>query len=263
MKQSTDNQAYIDKLNISFWNELCGTPFAKSIGIHDFSEASLKKYDGWFFKFYPYLKKYLDRVGDGGDVLEIGLGYGTTSTYLAKKALNYFGLDIAPRSVECVNQRLQYLGKKQTAQIRSAHNLPFPDESLDSVISIGCFHHTGNMRKCIDEAYRVLKKDAILLFMCYNKNSFRMLKNAPFSVFFNLRQQLMIGQNNRRLYDVNSDNESNPFTELSSASHYKKLCSNFSNVIIEKENWEGKFRNVMLESFAKILGLDLYVICTK
>jgi len=76
---------------------------------------------------------------------------------LAQRAGVYYGLDIAAGPVEVVNLRLDQLGKPQNAKQGSAHALPFENESLDAVVSIGCFHHTGSIEKCINEAYRVLK----------------------------------------------------------------------------------------------------------
>ena len=44
-------------------------------------------------------------------------------------------------------------------QGRAGHMLecPLPDGSVDCVVSIGCFHHTGNLQRCIDETWRVLR----------------------------------------------------------------------------------------------------------
>ncbi|MCX6130801.1 MAG: hypothetical protein NTX25_17295, partial [Proteobacteria bacterium] len=74
----------IGSINAKFWNELCGTNLALRLGITDDSSRSLQIFDDWFFSFYPYLKPFLDRVLVGKQkILEVGLGYGSVSTYLA------------------------------------------------------------------------------------------------------------------------------------------------------------------------------------
>ncbi len=44
----------IDKANAEFWNELCGTTMARSLGITDHSLESLKRFDEAYLAFYPY-----------------------------------------------------------------------------------------------------------------------------------------------------------------------------------------------------------------
>ena len=53
------NQAEIDSQNSEFWNELCGTQLAHSLGITDFSAPSLEKFDRYYLAMYPYLDALL------------------------------------------------------------------------------------------------------------------------------------------------------------------------------------------------------------
>lgn len=90
------SQSDIDKKNIEFWDELCGTSLAKSLGITDHSAQSLERFDRFYFDMYPYLKKYFDMEKmQGLKVLEIGLRYGSLSQMLASKGCRYYGLDIS------------------------------------------------------------------------------------------------------------------------------------------------------------------------
>jgi hypothetical protein len=41
--------------NSQFWNELCGSVTAKSLGVVDNKPASLKRFDNWYLAYYPYL----------------------------------------------------------------------------------------------------------------------------------------------------------------------------------------------------------------
>lgn len=48
----------LDKLNSKFWNELCGSVQAKQMGISDWTNASLTKYDEWYFSYYALHNKH-------------------------------------------------------------------------------------------------------------------------------------------------------------------------------------------------------------
>jgi ubiquinone/menaquinone biosynthesis C-methylase UbiE len=221
-------------------------------------------YDDGFFDFYPYLKGYFDQLElEEHSVCEIGLGYGTASSFLAEKSASYHGVDIAQGPVDMVNKRLEYLGKPQAARLGSCHKLDFSDNSLNNVVSIGCFHHTGSIQKCVDEAFRVLKPGGRLLFMCYNRKSMRMLKQLRFDLFFSASDPVRLSDNKASLYDVNAKGEPAPYTELSSKKYFREICKEFSNVRITAENWDGNYRKYFLNNVAHFLGLDLYVIAQK
>ena len=59
-------QAQIDVRNAAFWDELCGTTFARSVGISDASPQSLARFDAAYLDFYPYLEGYLPPPGSSG-----------------------------------------------------------------------------------------------------------------------------------------------------------------------------------------------------
>jgi len=257
------NPTSIDTKNTFFWDELCGSGFAKSLGITDHSPISLKKYDDAYFEFYPYLKKYFLQLDlEGKSICEIGLGYGTASSFLAQRAGTYYGVDIAQGPVNMANYRLSIMDKPQNAQQGTAHKLPFEDGSLDNIVSIGCFHHTGSIEKCVNEAFRCLRKGGTLLFMCYNRKSFRMLKTSP-RIFFSNTDPYALAEDGAALYDTNENNEAAPYTELSSREYLEKICTKFSHAEVFCENWEGAGRRWFLKNMAQILGLDLYVIARK
>ena len=59
MSDKNVTQQETDAQNASFWNELCGTQMAQHLGVTDSSPASLKKFDDWYFAFYPYLATHI------------------------------------------------------------------------------------------------------------------------------------------------------------------------------------------------------------
>ncbi len=129
----------ISKNNAAFWDELCGSHLAKSLGITDSSIESLKRFDDWYFDFYPYLFDHIPFSNmKGKKTLEIGLGYGTVSQRLAEAGADYIGLDIAKGPVSMVNQRLAQNHLPGAAVQGSILEPQLPVAIFDYVIAIGC-----------------------------------------------------------------------------------------------------------------------------
>ncbi len=93
----------VNRKNAAFWNELCGSHLAKTIGVTDDLIESSKKFDDWYFDFYPYLEDHIQFSSlEDQDVLEVGLGYGTVAQRIAELGARYRGLDIAAGPVGMV-----------------------------------------------------------------------------------------------------------------------------------------------------------------
>lgn len=167
-------QSETDLRNAAFWNELCGSGLARSLGITDSTPESLRKFDEAFVAMYPYLSSYVTEQDlKGKRLLEIGLGYGTLGQILALRGCQYHGLDIADGPVEMMRYRLTLLGKEVGGRVQkgSALDIPYPADTFDYVYSIGCLHHTGDMPKAVSEVYRVLAAGGKAVIMLYNRNS--------------------------------------------------------------------------------------------
>ncbi|HET6893320.1 MAG TPA: class I SAM-dependent methyltransferase, partial [Pyrinomonadaceae bacterium] len=174
MQASDISQAEIDAKNITFWNELCGTELAKSLGVTDSTRNSLKKFDEFYFRLYPYLNHHIPfHKVQREKILEVGLGYGSVSQKLAEFGAIYTGLDIAPGPVEMVNHRLRQMGLRGKAREGSILDAPFPDGMFNGVVSIGCLHITGNIQRALDEIHRVLQPGGWATVMIYNSYSYR------------------------------------------------------------------------------------------
>ena len=271
------NQAEIDRQNSEFWNELCGTQLAHSLGITDFSDDSLAKFDRYYLATYPYLKQYLALESLlGKDVLEAGLGYGTVSQLLAQNAGSYTGLDIAAGPVAVVNQRMSLFGLKGSARQGSILEAPFADASFDAVITIGCLHHTGNLQRALDEVHRVLRPGGRALVMIYNAFSYRRWRTAPAVTARTWWHDYAGGGSSARAsaaergaYDRSSSGASAPATVFTSSRRLRLMCKRFPDVSICKENADcerpfSRFsRETLLKTVGPIAGLDLYATLRK
>lgn len=269
----------IDEANIVFWNELCGTHLAKALGITDASSQSLKKFDDWFFEFYPYVFEHVP-LGEfaGRDVLEVGLGYGSLSQKIAESGARYVGLDIAPGPVEMVRHRLRQADLPGDVKQGSILDTPFPDHSLDWIVSIGCLHHTGNMERGIDECWRVLRPGGSLVAMVYNAYSYRRWVQARRQTLRYLRSEIrgdrgvVVPDQVREKwdYDHNSEGAAAPHTDFVSVKSLRHYCRRFSEFRWQRRNINqeppfGKWtrQELLATRWPQVCGLEIYATAVK
>lgn len=272
-------QAEISNKNSEFWNELCGSQLAKFLGVNDSKPKSLRKFDDWYFDFYPYLFDHIPFAElKGKNVLEVGLGYGTVAQKLAESGANYHGLDIAAGPVGMVNHRLQQASLLGSATQGSILEPPFKPDSFDAIIAIGCLHHTGNLHAAIRQCQRLLRPGGRLIFMVYYAYSYRRFRMAPATTFKYMLRELqgyrgVVGESiarERAAYDANSEGGEAPHTDWISVRSLRKLCGDFSSFSARLENidqeppFKRTSRSTLLKTrWPQLIGLDLYATATK
>lgn len=273
------NQAEIDAQNAEFWNTLCGTGLAQTLGITDASPQSLRKFDDWYLDYYPYLLQHVPvHTMKGKDVLEIGLGYGTLSQQIAHAGARYNGLDIARGPVDMVNARLAQNGLEGRAVQGSMLECPFPDASLDCVVSIGCFHHTGDTQRCLDETLRVLRPGGRAYVMLYNRFSWRQWKDYPKQTLAALLREWAGVRSNpasteaqRAAYDTDTQGKAAPETQFFSIRQIKHMMRRYASVECTQENCDDEVKDGrivrkradLLATRGKKFGLDIYIQAVK
>jgi ubiquinone/menaquinone biosynthesis C-methylase UbiE len=274
-------QDAVDARNAAFWDELCGTSLAKSIGVTDRSAESLRRFDAAYVDLYPYVPAQLRAPREPGEpLLEIGLGYGTVSQRLAEAGFAYHGLDIAGGPVEMVRHRLRMLdvanAEKRVVQ-GSALEIPHGDGTFGHVVSIGCLHHTGDLPKAVSEVHRVLAPGGTAMVMLYNRHSLRQLVLHGRELAARARgRDDLTDERLRAAYDANSGGEAAPATVFVTARQVRdELFAPFADVHIERHNFDptrlasigGRTlvlsRELALPTVARVLGLDLYIHARK
>ena len=267
-----------DRENAAFWEMICGSNWETRLGITDSSPASLRKFDDYYRTFYPYLEDWLDPTSLAGrDVLEVGLGYGTVGQMIAAAGANYSGLDVARAPVELMNRRLQTGGYSGRAVQGSVLDAPFPAESFDVVVSIGCLHHTGDVHRAVGEATRMLRPGGRLVMMVYHAYSYQTLarrraklvgdwlrdrRGAPYSTG---------DEALRAVYDANAAGEAAPHTVFLSHRQLTRTAERHDLTVsrIGRENFSQRLqlgvipRNWLLATFGKWIGSDLYAVLEK
>lgn len=265
-----------DCQNVAFWDELCGTGLAKTLGVSDNRAESLKKFDDWYLDYYDYLKCHVPLAQLAGqDVLEIGLGYGTVAQKIMESGAHYHGIDIAAGPVEMARHRAGLLGCNADIRQGSALANPHPDERFDYVVSIGCLHHTGDLAGALKEVHRVLKRGGNATVMVYSALSYRQWFGQPFATLQRALTPDFAWSNaeagQRAAYDSDQNGDAAPSTTFITPKEAKVfLAPLFKSVSVTPRNIGADLRvsrlvsrrraNRILESR---LGLDLYIELVK
>jgi len=113
-----------------------------------------------------------------GTVLEIGCGSGTDTLQLSRlnDSISLFAFDIG-KNVAGLSRRLS---REVNLRIfrASALRIPLKNDTVDMVYSFGVFHHTSDPAKCLEEAYRVLKRSGAVFFYLYSAHEDNPVKFA-------------------------------------------------------------------------------------
>lgn len=100
-------------------------------------------------------------LAEQGVAVDLGCGAGTLAVELARQGpmLRVIGVDLSGELLAKAeaNARESGLGGQVTFRLGDIHDLPFPDESLDLVISTLSLHHWSDPQAVLDEIARVLR----------------------------------------------------------------------------------------------------------
>ncbi len=122
-------------------------------------------------KIVSHLKKFHPQ----GLLVDIGCGSGNLIVQIAEKFpnLKLGGVDISNEILELARKRADAhgLGEKIEFKLGNATKLPFPDASVDFIISTFSMHHWTNPLDVLNEIYRVLKKDGTFLIFDFRRDA--------------------------------------------------------------------------------------------
>lgn len=99
----------------------------------------------------------------GMEVLEVGCGRGGGAAFVFERLgpRTVTGIDLAEKAIARCRADYQRPGLAFVAG--DAENLPFPDASFDVVLNVESSHCYPDVRRFLDEAYRVLRPGGLLL----------------------------------------------------------------------------------------------------
>lgn len=118
---------------------------------------------------WPEKQLFDEYLKPGMRVLDLGVGAGRTTRYLAEGAKEYIGLDYSDKMVERCRER--FPGLKFVCQDASDLS-QFETESFDLVVfsfnGLGTLPTDAFRRRCVNEVARVLKRNSMFIFSLHN-----------------------------------------------------------------------------------------------
>lgn len=265
--------------NRVFWNEICGTTFAAMNKIELKDMYQIESFDKLYFEFYPYLFDELNWVLEGAEsCIEVGLGAGTVSRYLASRCRNYIGLDISDQSCNFVQSTFNYLQIKGRTVNRSILDTNDSSElkKYDCAIAIGSLHHTGNLNLALANLESIVKPGGRILVMVYNYLQPKRVLYTPIfaasnviSVFLN--KKFCFEEKNRsvrKASDKNLKGDPAPITTYTSRKLFSvrkefEYTTSFENS--HKLGYRRFYipRKFVLKHLSHLIGTDIYARGTR
>ena len=208
-----------------FWNsESCGERY--SLGSSDYEKfVSQEKIR---YELEPNIKEFaaFEEFKDK-DVLEIGVGYGSDHSQIARKnPRSLTGVDLTERAIENTKHRFEVLQLSSFLKTDNAEALSFESEIFDAVYSWGVLHHSPDTPKCFEEVHRVLKPQGVAKIMVYHKHS-------PTGWMLWIKYGLLKGNPLISLADIYATYLESPGTKTYTVSEARELTRLFSDSKIE------------------------------
>jgi len=135
--------------------------------MHTLEKDSITQFDLWaryrqfFSPFFLLNNRKVVKILNpkmGSSLLDVGCGWGILleQMSLLERNLHLFGVDISPQMVAVAQSKCS---KNKGAEIKegSADNLPYKDNSFDSITCLLSFHHHPDSLRSLKEMFRVIK----------------------------------------------------------------------------------------------------------
>jgi len=110
-----------------------------------------------------------------GKLVDLGCGSGNLIVEIAKNLLNLdlIGVDISNEILNLAKERAfqNDLNKKIEFKIGNVEDLPFPDNSIDFLLSTLSLHHWQDPIRAFNEFFRVLKDNGTLLIFDFRRDA--------------------------------------------------------------------------------------------
>lgn len=142
-------------------------------------DKNAENYDKWYTTI---LGKHVDETETlcvfdllkpepGMKILDAGCGTGNFSIKLAKMRCEVTGIDISEKMLAIARKKALEENLKANFYSMDVCSLEFDDGTFDAVISVTAFEFMGKPVEAMNEMFRVLKRNGILLLGTINRNS--------------------------------------------------------------------------------------------
>ncbi len=106
-------------------------------------------------------------------ILDLGCGSGASTWYIAREGFSAYGIDGSPSAIVRAQDRFKKERLSGSFTIGDIVALPYPPDFFDAVIDICAIQHNSpeQIRRIVDEAFRVLKQGGKLFSMLVSHQS--------------------------------------------------------------------------------------------
>jgi ABC-2 type transport system ATP-binding protein len=125
--------------------------------------------------FLDDVKENIKRLPDLGEVLELGCGTGIFTEVVAPNADHVFATDLSDELLERAKIRLNEIDNI-TIQKENCTNISFPANQFDTVLMANLIHVIENPSRALQECYRVLKDDGLLVITSFTNYGMKPLE---------------------------------------------------------------------------------------
>lgn len=115
----------------------------------------------------PREKVINEYVTEGDTLVDLGCGTGNFCKLAALKFKKVYGLDFATECVEIARKREIPNAEFRVFDLNQA-SLPFPDQSVDTIVAIVTLDYVCNLNSLITDISRILKNDGNFIFQVNN-----------------------------------------------------------------------------------------------
>lgn len=129
------------------------------------------------------LAERLGLVREAGSVIECGCGSGFYTGYIASEASKVLAVDIAAEMLGQARRNLKMFPHVSYLKC-DCKKLPIPDLSFDTALLANVLHTVPVPRLILDEVYRVLKMNGVLIVIAYSDYALSLVEKAEIAVRF-------------------------------------------------------------------------------
>lgn len=131
---------------------------------------------------------FLQAIGEAGTILDVGCGQGSLAIRIAREGFRVTGLDVSSEALRMARQNAREAGTEIEWVEGFAERLPFPDKSVDVVVSAHTLEHVRDLHAVAAEFKRVARKRIVIL---TPRQEFKMYMDNYHTQFFD-RKELLI-----------------------------------------------------------------------
>lgn len=124
-------------------------------------------------EFLTTVRAFHEHFPETGKLLDCAAGAGIYSFYFDDRGYDATALDLTPRHIKLIGERIQATNSSMKAAVNDACNLSrYDDNTFDVVLCMGPIYHITDpalRQKCLDECKRVLKPGGFIAVAYVNR----------------------------------------------------------------------------------------------